>query len=196
MKTLTNCGDFTGAGSSIRISNSGNTPKRIGNLNSAFKKADSQSSTCDFEKKSRNPASKILEFFTVISGLENNLQNHRRLLKCRNKHFEKGFRSSKLVSVFIEASKNLNFHLSITRHKKFQKDWSIDIKYWHLVTQSLNTWLVSCILKSFLASYCSAGLRTFFQGTNPLASHWLEDFFKLYAREKWPTEGLQYSKNV
>jgi hypothetical protein len=44
MKTLTNSGDFKG--SRIRISNSGGTSKKIGNLNSA----DSQSSACDFEK--------------------------------------------------------------------------------------------------------------------------------------------------
>jgi hypothetical protein len=48
MKTVTNFGDFTG--SRIRISNSGGTSKRIGNLNSAFEKADSQSSNCDFKK--------------------------------------------------------------------------------------------------------------------------------------------------
>jgi hypothetical protein len=47
MKTLTNSGDFTG--SRIRISNSGGTSKRFGNLNSAFEKADSQSSACDLE---------------------------------------------------------------------------------------------------------------------------------------------------
>jgi hypothetical protein len=44
MKTLTN------SGSRIRISNSGGTSKRIESLNSAFEKADSQSSACDFEK--------------------------------------------------------------------------------------------------------------------------------------------------
>jgi hypothetical protein len=48
MKTLTISGDFTG--SRIRISNSGGTSKRIGNLHLAFEKADSQSSSCDFEK--------------------------------------------------------------------------------------------------------------------------------------------------
>jgi hypothetical protein len=32
-----------------------------------------------------------VEFFTIISGLRNNLQNHRRLPECRNKHFEEGF---------------------------------------------------------------------------------------------------------
>jgi hypothetical protein len=48
MKTLTNSGDFTG--SRIRISNTGSSSKRIGNLNSAFENADSQSSACDFEK--------------------------------------------------------------------------------------------------------------------------------------------------
>jgi hypothetical protein len=47
MKTHTNSGDFTG--SRIRF-NSGGTSKRIGNLNSAFEKADSQSYVCDFEK--------------------------------------------------------------------------------------------------------------------------------------------------
>ncbi len=47
MKTLTNPGDFTG--SRIKISNSG-WLKRIRNLNLTFKKADSQSSACDFEK--------------------------------------------------------------------------------------------------------------------------------------------------
>jgi hypothetical protein len=34
----------------IRISNSGGTSERSGNLISAFEKADSQSSACDFEK--------------------------------------------------------------------------------------------------------------------------------------------------
>jgi hypothetical protein len=48
MKTLTYSGDFTG--SRIRIFNSGGTSKIIGNLNSAFEKADSQSSACNFEK--------------------------------------------------------------------------------------------------------------------------------------------------
>jgi hypothetical protein len=47
MKTLTNSVDFTG--SPIRISNSGVTSKRIGNLNSAFEKANGQSSACDFK---------------------------------------------------------------------------------------------------------------------------------------------------
>jgi hypothetical protein len=36
MKTLTKFGDFTG--NCIRISNSGGTSKRIGNLNSAYEK--------------------------------------------------------------------------------------------------------------------------------------------------------------
>ncbi len=48
MKTLTNSGDFTG--SRIRIFNSGDTSKRVGNLNSAFEKANIESSACDFEK--------------------------------------------------------------------------------------------------------------------------------------------------
>jgi hypothetical protein len=48
MKTLTNFGGFTE--SRIRIFNSGGTSKRFGNLNSAFEKADSQSSVCDLEK--------------------------------------------------------------------------------------------------------------------------------------------------
>jgi hypothetical protein len=48
MKTLTNSGDFIG--SHIRISKSGGTSKRIGNLNSAFEKAHSQTPACDFEK--------------------------------------------------------------------------------------------------------------------------------------------------
>jgi hypothetical protein len=48
MKTLANSGDFTG--SHIKFSNTGGTLKRIGNFNSAFEKADSQSSACDFEK--------------------------------------------------------------------------------------------------------------------------------------------------
>jgi hypothetical protein len=48
MKTMTNSGDFTG--SHIRISYSGGTSKRIGNLNSTFEKADSQASACDFEQ--------------------------------------------------------------------------------------------------------------------------------------------------
>jgi hypothetical protein len=41
-------GDF--GESHIRISNSGCTSKIIGNLNSAYEKADSQSSACNFEK--------------------------------------------------------------------------------------------------------------------------------------------------
>jgi hypothetical protein len=48
VKTLTNSGDFTG--SRIIISNSGSTSKGIGNLNSAFEKADSQPSACDSKK--------------------------------------------------------------------------------------------------------------------------------------------------
>jgi hypothetical protein len=44
MKTLTNSGDVTG--SRIIISNS----QRVGNLSSAFEKADSQSSSCDSKK--------------------------------------------------------------------------------------------------------------------------------------------------
>jgi hypothetical protein len=47
MKTLTNSWHFTG--SHIRIFNSAGTSKRLGNLNSAFEKADSQSSTSNFE---------------------------------------------------------------------------------------------------------------------------------------------------
>jgi hypothetical protein len=39
---------FTGR--RIRISDSGDTSKRIGNLNSGFEKADSQSSACDIKK--------------------------------------------------------------------------------------------------------------------------------------------------
>jgi hypothetical protein len=39
MKILTNSGDFTG--SHIRISDSGGTSKRTGNLNSAFETVDS-----------------------------------------------------------------------------------------------------------------------------------------------------------
>jgi hypothetical protein len=60
--SLTNSGNFTG--SHIRISNSGGTSKRIGNLNSAFEKADSQSCACDFEKygKYRNPLQNLLKF--------------------------------------------------------------------------------------------------------------------------------------
>jgi hypothetical protein len=46
-ETLTNYGDFIG--NRIRISNSGGTSKRIGNLISAFEKADSEYSACDFE---------------------------------------------------------------------------------------------------------------------------------------------------
>jgi hypothetical protein len=52
MKTVSNSGDFTG--SYIRISNSGGASKRMGNPNSAFEKADSQSSVSDFEKLYRN----------------------------------------------------------------------------------------------------------------------------------------------
>jgi hypothetical protein len=48
MKTLTNSGDFIG--SHIRISKSGGTSKRIGNLNSAFEKAHRQSPACDVGK--------------------------------------------------------------------------------------------------------------------------------------------------
>jgi hypothetical protein len=84
MRTLTNSGYLTG--SRIRISNSGGTSKGFGNLNEAFEKADRQSSACDFETRF-----KIFEFFTIISGLRNNVQNPRRLPVCRNKHFEGGF---------------------------------------------------------------------------------------------------------
>jgi hypothetical protein len=48
MNTLNNSKDFTG--SRIRISNTGGPSNGIGNLNSAFEKADSQSSNCDFKK--------------------------------------------------------------------------------------------------------------------------------------------------
>jgi hypothetical protein len=37
--------------------------KKIGNLNSAFEKTDSQSSAYDFEKYFRNPLQKCFEFF-------------------------------------------------------------------------------------------------------------------------------------
>jgi hypothetical protein len=47
MKTLTNSEDFTG---SRIITLAAGTSKRIGNLNSAFEKADSRSSACDFIK--------------------------------------------------------------------------------------------------------------------------------------------------
>jgi hypothetical protein len=86
LKTFTNSGDFTG--SRIRISNSGGNSKRIGNLNSVFEKADSQSSVCDLKT---NAKTRLNFFFTIISGLRNNLGNHWRLLECRNKHFEEDF---------------------------------------------------------------------------------------------------------
>ncbi len=38
-----------------------------------------------------HPLQNFLEFFTIISDLRNNLQNHRRLRECRNKQFEEGF---------------------------------------------------------------------------------------------------------
>ncbi len=48
LETLTISGDFTG--NRIRISSSGGSSKRIGNLNTALEKVNSQSSACDFEK--------------------------------------------------------------------------------------------------------------------------------------------------
>jgi hypothetical protein len=48
MNTLINSKDFTGI--RIRISNTGGPSNGTGNLNSAFEKADSQSSACDFKK--------------------------------------------------------------------------------------------------------------------------------------------------
>jgi hypothetical protein len=48
METLSFSGDFKG--SRIRISNSGGASQRIGNLNSAFEKANSKSSASDFDK--------------------------------------------------------------------------------------------------------------------------------------------------
>jgi hypothetical protein len=33
----------------------------------------------------------IFKFYIIISGLWNNLQNHRWLPECHNKHFEEGF---------------------------------------------------------------------------------------------------------
>jgi hypothetical protein len=57
---------------------------------------------------------KNFEFFTSSPayGTIYLILNHRRLPECRNKHFEEGFSKdlTKLVSVFIEASKNLNLH--------------------------------------------------------------------------------------
>jgi hypothetical protein len=50
MRTLTNSDDLTGREAASEYSNSGVTSKRIGNLNSAFEKADSQSSAWDLEK--------------------------------------------------------------------------------------------------------------------------------------------------
>jgi hypothetical protein len=45
-------------------------------------KKPSQSSVCDFWKVIPKSASKVFEFFTIIAGLWNNLQNHRRLPEC------------------------------------------------------------------------------------------------------------------
>jgi hypothetical protein len=58
MKTLTNSGDFTG--SRIRISNTGGSAKKIGNLSSAFEKANGQLATCDFEKQYQNSLQNFL----------------------------------------------------------------------------------------------------------------------------------------
>jgi hypothetical protein len=60
MKTLTNSGDVTG--SLIRIFNTGGSAKKIGNLNSAFEKANGQLAACDFEKQYRNPLQNFLNF--------------------------------------------------------------------------------------------------------------------------------------
>jgi hypothetical protein len=89
MTTLTNSGDFTG--SRIRISNSGGTSKRMGNLIKPLKKLTANHLPVILKSISK-PASKVFEFFTIISGLWNIVQNGRRLPEWRNKHFEEGFR--------------------------------------------------------------------------------------------------------
>jgi hypothetical protein len=61
MKTLTNSEDIIGR--RIRISNSGGTSKRIGNLNSSFEKADS----LGFEKVILKPASNFFLNFSISS---------------------------------------------------------------------------------------------------------------------------------
>jgi hypothetical protein len=77
-------------------------------------------------KSNTKPASKIFEFFTIICGLWNNLQNQRRLPECRNKHFEEVLsKDLKILSVFIETSKNMNFHFL---HNKASKNLKT-IKY-------------------------------------------------------------------
>jgi hypothetical protein len=85
MKTLTgtNFGDFTG--SRIRISYSEGTSTIMGNLNSAFEKADSQSSDCDFSKVI------LIIFYHHLRLAEQFTENHRRLPEWRNKHFDEGF---------------------------------------------------------------------------------------------------------
>jgi hypothetical protein len=93
MKTLANSEDFTGSRTCLRklsfdliflkyspsqCHSHDGSPKRMGTLDSAFEKANSQLSA----------------FFRVFYHhllLLNSLQNHRRLPECRNKHFEEGF---------------------------------------------------------------------------------------------------------
>jgi hypothetical protein len=54
-----------------------------------------------------------------MAGFRNNIQDHRRLKKSRNKLPEEGYwKESQLVSYFIEASRN--FILDVLQKKKIQ----------------------------------------------------------------------------
>jgi hypothetical protein len=74
MKTLTNSGDFTG--SRIRISNSGGTQRKLKTSIQSLKKPTANHLPVILKSNKPKPFSKIIELFTIISGLENNLHDH------------------------------------------------------------------------------------------------------------------------
>jgi hypothetical protein len=118
MKTLTNSGDVTG--SLIRIFNTGGSAKKIGNLNSAFEKANGQLAACDFEKQYRNPLQNFLNFSLSSPSYETIYRITGGFLNAATSILKRvSVRIFKICKcVFIEASKNLNFYFCITRHQK------------------------------------------------------------------------------
>ncbi len=72
--------------------NTGSASKRMGNINSALKKPTANHPTVILK-------SYTVTFFKIVSGLQNNLQNHRRPPECLNKYFEEGYGLSSRLSL-------------------------------------------------------------------------------------------------
>jgi hypothetical protein len=89
MKTLTNSGDFTGSCTRICLTLAA-APQRELESSMPLKKPSANHLPV-ISKRNTETRFETFEFFTIISGLWSNFQNHRRLPECRNKHFEEGF---------------------------------------------------------------------------------------------------------